>query len=169
MLQRKEHLLLELKELLNTVIYLAVSFCVLATIKSVVLIQLGIHDFVHGYIKALIEALALSKIVMLAGRIPILGAFEQKSILLSSLYKSIVMAAIVFFGGTVEEKFFAKDVAQANIQQELVLSATHLLALFLVFYVLFVARSLDSVLGKGTLRKLLTQPNPLPKPANAEP
>lgn len=62
----REHLISELKELGAIVLYLAISFVLIATGKSLVLIQVGINDFVHGYVKAIIESLALGKIVMLA-------------------------------------------------------------------------------------------------------
>lgn len=150
----------ELKEFSSIVLYLAASFGLLATVKSLILIQLGIHDFVHGYIKALIESVALGKIVMLAQHIPILNALEKKSLLRSSLFKAAVMTVIVFLGGALEEKLFAKHVAETPLKQELLVMIAHLSALYVVFYVLFLARGLDKVLGHGRLLKLLTEPHP---------
>jgi hypothetical protein len=158
--QRKEHILLELKELLSIVLYLAASFSLLATFRSLILIQLGINDFVHGYLKALIEAIALGKIVLLTQNIRVLNTFDNKSLLVSSLFKSAVMTIIVFLGGKLEEKIFTKHIEQLPLQQELVIMIAHILGLFAVFYVLFLARGLDTALGSGRLRKLLTEPHP---------
>ena len=156
--RRKEHLLSEIKELLSIVLYLAASFSLLATGKSLILIQLGINNFVHGYITALVESLALGKIVMLAQRIPTLNAFERKPLVWSSLFKSIVMAVIVCLGGAAEERIFARHVSQAPLKQELVFMVAHISALVAVFYVLFLVRGLDNALGPGKLSRLLMTP-----------
>jgi len=156
--QRKEHLMLELKELLGIVLYLAASFSLLATVKSLILIQLGINDFVHGYLKALIESLALGKIAMLTQNIPVLNALDDKSLLISCLFKAVVMSVIVFLGGGLEERIFAKHVAEASPKQELMMVIAHLSGLFAVFYALFLARGLDKALGPGRLLQLLTKP-----------
>jgi hypothetical protein len=158
--QRKEHLLLELKALLAIVLYLAASFSLIATIKSLILIQLGINDFVHGYVTALIESLALGKIVMLAQKIPVLDATENKPLLRSSMFKSAVMTVIVFVGSVIEEKIFAPNIEHAPLKQVLLISIAHLSTLFVVFYALFLARGLDKALGPGRLLRLLTEPNP---------
>lgn len=158
MSERKEHLKRELKELLGILIYLATSFCLLATVKSLILIQLGIHDFVHGYLKALVEALALSKIVLLAQGIPLLDALKRAPLVRSASFQAVVMSVIVFAGSVLEDKLFAKHVAEAPLKQELLVSITHLAALFMVFYALFVARGLSKALGPNVLHKLLFEP-----------
>src|SRR5262249_52083196 len=60
---KKEIVLEELREILFIVVYLAVSFSILATFRCLVLIQVGIDDFAHSYLVAGVEALALGKIV----------------------------------------------------------------------------------------------------------
>ncbi len=157
MSDRREFLMHELKELSEIVAYLAASFLLISTGKSLILIQLGVNNFVHGWVKALIESLALGKIVMLAQNIPLLTKTQNKSILSASAFKAIVMAVIVFFASELEEKLFAKHVADAPIKEEFLLMIAHLFGLFIVFYTLFVARGLDRALGKGTLWKLLTE------------
>jgi hypothetical protein len=158
--QRKEQLLLELKELLAIVLYLLASFSLLATGKSLILIQLGINNFVHAYVTALIESLALGKIVMLAQRIPVLDAAENKPLLGAAMFKSAVMTVIVFIGSVIEEKIFAPNIGHAPLKQELLIDIAHISALFVVFYVLFLARGLDRALGPGRLLRLLTEPHP---------
>lgn len=153
----REHLISELKELGAIVLYLAISFVLIATGKSLVLIQVGINDFVHGYVKAVIESLALGKIVMLAQNIPFLVRRQNTSILRSASYKALVMAIIVFLAGELEEKIFAKHAVEAALKEELLFTIAHLFGLFVVFYTLFVARELDRTLGKGKLWTLLTE------------
>lgn len=153
----REHLINELKELGCIVLYLAISFLLISTGKSLVLIQVGINDFVHGYVKAIIESLALGKIVMMAQHIPFLVQRQNTSILRAASYKAIVMAIIVFFAGELEEKIFAKHAAEAAMKEELLFTLAHIFGLFVVFYTLFLARELDRTLGKGRLWKLLTE------------
>ncbi|MBX9690092.1 MAG: hypothetical protein K2X27_25500 [Candidatus Obscuribacterales bacterium] len=168
MSQKKDLIMHELKELSGIVIYLAISFVLISTGKSLILIQLGINDFIHGYVKALVESLALGKIVMLAQNIPLIKNMRSKSILQAASLQAAAMAIIVLFGGELEEKIFAKHVAEAPLKEELLLMIAHLFGLFLVFLTLFVARGLDRTLGKGTLWKLLTEShNPNDSVSNA--
>lgn len=156
----KEHLQLELKEFLGIVLYLAASFSLLATFKSLILIQIGINDIWHAYAQAAIMSLALGKIVMLAQNISILNAFRKKSLLLDTFFKSAVMSGIVYLGGTAEEKIFAKHVVEAPLRNELTMLVAHVLGLFVVFFALFLVRGLNKALGPGKLLRLLKQPIP---------
>ncbi len=165
----KERLMHELKELTAIVSYLAVSFSLIATGKSLILIQVGINDFVHSYITALIESLALGKIVVLTQNISLLKKMDHTPILRATAYKAIVMAIIVFLGGQVEEKIFAKHVADAAMKERVLFAAAHIFGLFIVFYTLFVARGLDKALGKGMLWKILSQRDPADGPILGEP
>lgn len=151
----KEHLIEELKELLSIILYLAASFSVLATIKSIVLIQIGINNFVHGYIVAVVEALALSKVVLLAQNLRVMKAMNQKPIVRSAVIKSVIMSTIVFIAGQAEERLFAHHVASAPVRYELSMQIAHFVSLLFIFYVLFVFRELDQVLGPGRLKDLL--------------
>jgi len=148
----------ELKELLVIVLYLAVCFSLLATFKSLVLIQLGINNFTHGYLVAIVEALALAKIVLLAQKLPILNKLEKKSLAWSALLNSVIMAVIVYLASEAEEKIFARHVAEATAKQGIIIMITHLLALVLIFYFVFLVRGLDRALGPGKLLKLFTAP-----------
>lgn len=157
MSEKKEFFIHELKELGGIVLYLAVAFCLISTGRSLILIQVGINDFVHGYLKALVESLALGKIVMLAQNIPFLDRAHKRPLYFSASFKAVVMSVIVFFAGEIEEKIFAKHAADAQLKEDAVFVIAHLFGLFLVFFTLFVARGLDKLLGKGTLWKLFTQ------------
>jgi hypothetical protein len=161
---RKEHILQELKELAIIFLYLAASFSILETMRSLILIQLGINNFIHGFVVALVEALALSKIVLLAQRLPLLNALNNRSLALSAFYQAVIMALVVFFAGQLEEKLFAHHVADAPVRQQLGVTITHLATLLFVFYVPLVIRGLDRVLGPGKLAAAFLTPGA----ANAE-
>ncbi len=165
---KKQHIVKELKELLSIIIYLAASFSFLSTVKSVVLIQIGIHNFEHGYIVALVEALALSKIVLLAQNLRILKFMDKNPLVWSAFIKSAILSVIVFAGSEVEEAIFARHVAEAPLKHQLTIMGAHILGLVCVFYVLFIARGLDVALGSGKLRKLLLSPVEVPPPPPEE-
>ena len=153
---RKGFIKRELKELLVIVLYLAISFLLLATFKSLILIQLGINDFAHAYLVAVVEALALAKIVLLAQKLPILNKAEQKSLAWSALFNAAILAVIVYLANEAEERIFARHVAEATVKHQFIMMITHLLAFVIVFYVLFLWRGLDRALGPGKLLKLFT-------------
>lgn len=157
---RKEHLIEELKELKAIVIYLAVAFSILATVKSLILIQLGVNNFVHGYVVALVESVALGKIVMLAQHMSVFTKVDEKPLAWAACPKAVVMAAIVFVGGIAEEKIFAHHAADAPIKQDLIVSVTHFFAFVLVFYVLFLIRGLSKAIGRDRLEEILLGPRP---------
>jgi hypothetical protein len=152
---KKETIVRELKELLSIILYLACSFAVLATIKSIVLIQVGVNNFVHGYIVAVVEALALGKVVLIAQNLKFMKAMNKKPIVRSAFIKCVIMSTIVFMAGHAEERMFAHHVADAHVKDHLSMQIAHFLSLLFIFYVLFVARELDHALGPGRMKKLL--------------
>ena len=155
----KEKLQEELREFGEIAFYLAICFSLLATIKSLILIQSGVHDFLHGYTVSIIEALALGKIVLLCKNVPFLkNTIDRRPVVISALAKSAVLTVIVFFGGQLEERIFAHHVAEATLKQKLIVDCTHVFCLFLVFYAMFVVRELSAALGPGQLSKLLFSP-----------
>jgi hypothetical protein len=154
----KEALMEELKEVTAIVSYLAVSLSFLETYKSLLLLQLGDNEFVHGYTVALVEAVALGKIVALAQNLPFMNALKDRPLIWSVLYKAVVMTVIVDLGGKLEDYFFprsAKLLEQSG--DPIVLMVIHQLISMTIFVVLFAYRGADEALGKGTLAKLFLQ------------
>jgi hypothetical protein len=152
---KKEVILEELKEVAAIVAYLACSLCILETYKSLILLQLGMHEFVHNYEFAIVEALLLGKIVAVAQKLPLLSAFEDKPLAWLILFRSCVMTVIADLGGMVEDHIFphsAHMIAQSG--NPLALGITHQLASMLIFIVLFAVRGADNRLGPGTLRRM---------------
>jgi len=155
----KERIAEELREFSTISVYLAVNFVILSTFKSLILIQSGVNDFVHGYIVALVEAVALGKIVLLCQKIPFLNkTINQRPLIVSALAKAGFLAVVVFLGGRLEEKLFAHKVAEAALKQRLIVDVTHILCLLVVFFLMFVFRELGAALGPGKLKNLLLKP-----------
>lgn len=137
------------------VIYLAASLSILETYRSLLLLQLGMDEFVHNYTIAIVEAIALGKIVALAQKLPFLQAFRNRALVWAVLYQSVVMTAVVALGGQLEDHLMpasAKLLAQSG--NPVALAVTRQLASLLIFVVLFTVRGADKALGSGTLWKL---------------
>lgn len=153
---RKERIMHELKELGLTIGYLAVSLSILETYKSLILLQQGINCFQHNYAVALIESVALGKIVVLTQNLPFVRACNQHSLARAVLYQSVVMTLIVDLGGRLEDMLFprsAKFLAQTG--DPIVLAITHQLAAMSIFIILYTVRGLNERLGPGQLWKLI--------------
>ncbi len=155
-LSRKEWLVEEGKEILSVVIYLFTSLSLLSTIKALVLAQHGIDDFLHCYIVALVESLALAKIVVIAQKLPLMEKFSHKPLIYSILYKSVVMSIFINIGANIEEKLFVHH--HVEPAHPIVLMVTHQVVLMIIFIALFTARGLNKELGNGVLKKLFFGP-----------
>ncbi|CAN5308552.1 hypothetical protein BH10CYA1_BH10CYA1_63140 [soil metagenome] len=156
---RKELILKEVKEVLAIVLYLAASLSILETYKSLILLEQGVHQFEHNYTVAIVEAVALGKIVALTQNLPFLNALRSHALIWGVLYQSLVMTLIVDLGGQLEDHLFprsAKLLAESG--DPLVLMVTHQLASMLIFIVLFAVRGANKALGSGTLRRVFFEP-----------
>jgi len=164
---KKEFVLHEAREVFFMVSYLAISLSLIATFRSLVLIQNGINDFTHSYIVAIVLAVALGKIVVLGQKLPFVSAFNHRPLIYSVLYKAALMTLLANLGGKLEEKLFpALNHGGGSTAHQLVLLVTHQLALMSIFIVLFTWRDLERVLGHGTLFRLFflaREPAPTPK------
>jgi hypothetical protein len=149
----------ELREVFFTVLYLAASLSIVATFKSLILIQHGIDDFTHGYVVAIVLSLALGKVVAIAQKLPIIRAWNDRPLLFSVLYKAVLMTLIMNVACQAEDKLFpAMSHGSESTNHRLALIVAHQLALVSIFIVLFTFRDLDRVLGQGTLFRLFFYP-----------
>jgi hypothetical protein len=151
----KEHIVIELREILGIIIYLLISFSILATFKSLILIQAGVNNWVHGYMQALVASLALSKVVFLAQKLPLLNAMQNRRAIYAVIYKAIIFTIITTAASQLEEMIFqAHLVKQEENTYPVLAYMTHTLGMFLVFFILFIFRELDNVLGHGRLKEI---------------
>ncbi len=156
---RKEFIVNELKELLNIVLYLAATLSLVATVKALVLIQLDINEFVHLYSVAIIEALLLGKVVALTQKLPIMNVFDNRSLIWSVFYKSVIMTIIVDIANALEDKLFPHSIGShaSTPLHPIVFLIAHQALLMCIFFVLYAARGLDRKLGHGTLVKMMVE------------
>ncbi|CAN5388101.1 hypothetical protein BH10CYA1_BH10CYA1_52610 [soil metagenome] len=156
---KKQLVMREVREVLAIVLYLAASLSILETYKSLILLQQGVNEFGHNYTVAIIEALALGKIVALSQNLPFLNALRSRALIWVVLYQSIVMTIIVDLGGQLEDHFFPRSARLiAESGDPVVLMVTHQLVSMLIFMVLFTARGADRAFGHGTIKKLMFEP-----------
>jgi hypothetical protein len=161
----KEKVVHEIKEIFLIVIYLAASLSVLATIKSLVLVQQGINDFVHGYAIALFVALGAGKVVVIAQKLPVLKAWEHRPLIWSALYKSALMTLIVNFALKAESHLLEHHHPHhdGSPAHPILLIVTREIVLISVFFILFVVRGIDHRLGSGKLVNFMFNPPEQPK------
>jgi len=152
---KKEFIVNELKEAFSIILYLAAAFCLLATFKALVLIQVNINEFAHLYCVAIVEALVLGKVVAIAQNFRLVKAWDKRALIWSVMYKSVVMTIIVYIANTIEEKIFAHHSNPAL--HPLIFACAHQIYLLFTFMVLYTATGLNRKLGRGTLVKLMIE------------
>jgi hypothetical protein len=154
---RKERLLRELRDLFSVVLYLAISLSIVATFKGLVLIQVGVNEFVRLYTLAIINSLALGKFVALTQNLPFMNAWDRRPLIWSVLYKSALMTLIVYTASVVEDAIYVAVTKHQDVPplHPIILLIAHQLAALLIFIVLFTVRGIDQHLGKGELIKLI--------------
>ncbi len=156
---KKELLIHELKVAGLTVGYLFLSLFLLETYKSLVLLQKGINEFHRNYIFAVIEVIALGKIVALTQNMPFLKACSRHSRAIAILYQAAVMTLITDVGGRIEDMLFPRYAALLSQSGEpLALAITHQFVAMLIFILLFTVRAIDEALGPGKLSRLIFSP-----------
>jgi hypothetical protein len=149
---RKAWLIEEIKEIRAAFVYLLFSLSLLSTMKALVLAQQGIDEFLHCYLVALVQALALSKLVVLAQKLPLMDKWKQKPLLYAVFYQAVVMTVLINIGSSIEEKIFVHHPSVSP--HPVILLLTHQVVLLIIFIVLFTARGLNNRLGDGVLQKI---------------
>jgi len=147
----------EAREILAIILYLGCWLSVLATMKSLVLLQYGINEFKNAYIMAWITALALSKVIVVAQKLPIVHRMKHRPLFWSSVYKAGLFTVITMFAHRLEDKMIHATTDPNNVFPVAGVIA-HTLSLFAIFFILFAYRDLDLMLGKGSLKKMFFKP-----------
>jgi len=155
---KKEIVVDELREILFIVIYLAVTFSILATFRCLVLIQVGINDFAHSYLVAGVESLALGKIVVIGQKMRVLKKFNSIPVAWAIICKSAIMTVLVELASKAEEKFLSHALHNQTPAHPELLLISHTIALMCIFMVLFAVRDLDDMLGEGTIYRVFFSP-----------
>ncbi|MGC9197074.1 MAG: hypothetical protein ACP5IL_16745 [Syntrophobacteraceae bacterium] len=145
----------ELAEYGINVAYLFVFFAVFTMYRRLVLAAYKISYFHYGY--AFFKALVLAKVVMIGDSLGLANRFQQKPLIVTTLYKTIVFAVWVIFFSAIER------VADALLDGKgfgggFHLIAAHLdellagvLVVFFAFIPFFAFKELGRVLSAGDI------------------
>jgi hypothetical protein len=89
----KQRIVSEFKEWLWIVAYLAFFFCVFSTYKMVILNQFHVSYFTYG--AGLLNAVVLSKVILIGEHFHVAKGFERRALVISSVYKALVFSVLV--------------------------------------------------------------------------
>ena len=153
----------EVKEVLPAIVFLFVTFHLIAFTNSLLLESYRITPTRSMF--ATIGALVGGKAILVANRLPITHFFRTRPLVLCVLWRSIVYGTFCalflttehFVSGALHGKTPAETIASQHISAAHVCANALWLAVSLVLFNSYV--ELDRVFGKGTLRKVfLTAP-----------
>jgi hypothetical protein len=155
----------QLKEYLVAAVYLWAVFGLLVMFKAVILAEQHISFVYHGF--AIINALALAKVMLIAKDLHLGERFDEAPLIYPTLLKSALFAVVLACFKILEEaaiglyhgKSFHQSIAElGGGSWTAILTLTLLLFVVLVPFVGF--RELQRVLGEGTLEKIFFRQRP---------
>ncbi len=154
---RKEKAKHELKELLIIFFYLAFFFCALVTYSTLLLNEY--HVKYLNYAFALINALVITKVVMIGEYAKVGKRYEARALFVSAIWKAFVFSLLVFAFHIVEEiikrMIHGADVAKASNNIRFDELAGRGLVVFCVFIPFFAFREFRRVMGEEEFRALV--------------
>jgi hypothetical protein len=146
----------DLRKLAEVFLYLALFLCALATYR-----MLWLDEFHAGYFRyaaALIEALVLSKIILLGEYARLGRMYEDRPLFFSAVYKSFIFALLV------ASFYVVEDVAKGFLHGQNLTRTVHELSrrelllrnlvVFCAFLPFFILREMQRVLGDVKLTDL---------------
>src|SRR5215469_17131368 len=156
----------QLKEYFVVAVYLWVVFGLLVMFKAVILAEQHIAFVYHGF--AIINALALGKVMLVAKDLHLGERFDNAPLIYPTLFKSALFAVVLACFKILEDaaiglyhgKSFAEriaDLAGGTLQALLVLT----LLLFVVLIPFVGFGELERTLGEGKLKQILFHPRPV--------
>lgn len=155
--QRKEKAKHELKELLVIFFYLAFFFCALITYNMLLLNELHVEYWSYSF--ALINALIITKVIMIGEWAHVGKRGERWSLLFSSLWKAFIFSWLVLAFHFVEEiikrMIHGASVATASREARMDELLARTLIVFCTFIPLFAFREFRRVMGEEEFQRLL--------------
>lgn len=154
---RKDKIKHELKEMLSLFLYLAFFFCALAIYDMLLLKQYHVEYWTIAF--ALINALVITKVIMIGEYAKLGNRHEENALLVSAVWKSVVFGLLVFAFHVVEEVvkrlIHGADLATASSDIRFDQLAGRSIIVFCVFVPLFAWREFRRVMGEETFRDLV--------------
>src|SRR6516225_10883813 len=155
--ERKEKIKHELREMLTLFFYLAFFFCALETFEFFLLDEYRVRYW--GYAFALINALVITKVIMIGEYAKLGKRHEDQSLLVSTLWKAFVFGVLVFAFHIVEEivkrLIHGTDLARASREVRLDQLASRTIVVFCTFIPLFAFREFRRVMGEEPFHALV--------------
>ncbi len=147
----------ELRELTIIFVYLAFFFCALITYDMLLLHKSHVEGLTYAF--ALINALIITKVIMIGEYAHVGKRGETKALILSALWKAFLFSWLVFAFHVVEEviKRLIHGAAMAEASRELRLEelAGRSIVVFCTFIPLFGFREFQRVLGEEKFYQIL--------------
>jgi hypothetical protein len=162
----KEKAAHEFKEIAVVFLYLAFFFCALATYSTLLLGKFHISYFAYG--TALINALVITKVILIGEAIHVGNKYEHKPLFYSAVYKALLFSLLVlafhFLEEIIKRLVHGKDIAGAfhDIRLDELLARS--VVVFCTFIPLFGFREMRRVLGDDKFRTLLFHDGATQKP-----
>jgi hypothetical protein len=156
----------EFTEIAIVFTYLAVFFCALTTYSMLLLDQYHISYFNYG--AALINALVITKVILIGEAVHVGEQLEAKPLFYSTVYKAFVFGLLVFAFHVVEEVIkrlvHGKDIVGTFHEVRLDDLLARSVIIFLTFIPLFAFRELGRVLGQDKFRNMMFRTSAAPPP-----
>ena len=152
--QKAKH---ELREMLTLSLNLAFFFCALVTYNMFLLNEYQVKYWNYGF--ALINALVITKVIMIGEYAKLGRMHENKSLFVSAVWKAFVFGLLVYAFHIVEEVIkrliHGADLAKASREIRFDGLAARSIVVFCVFIPLFAFREIRRVIGEDEFRTLL--------------
>jgi hypothetical protein len=154
---RKEKAMHEVKELLVIFAYLAFFFCALTAYSMLLLREYHIKGWDYAF--ALINALIITKVIMIGEYVRVGKKYEAGRLFVSAIWKAFMFTLLVFAFHVVEEiikrLIHGADMANASRDIRFDELASRSIVIFCTFIPLFAFREFRRVMGDEEFRALL--------------
>jgi heme exporter protein D len=155
--ERRQKIKHELTEMLTIFLYLAVLFCAVETFELFLLDEYHVRYW--GYTFASINALVITKVIMIGEYAKLGKRHEDRALLVSAIWKAFVFSLLVFAFHIVEEiikrRIHGADLATASRELRLDQFAARTIVVFCTFIPLFAFREFRRVMGEEGFRSLV--------------
>lgn len=152
--QKAKH---ELWEMTWLFLYLAFFFCALVTYDTFLLDEY--HVKYMNYAFAIINALVITKVIMIGEYAKVGKRYEERSLLVSAIWKSVMFGLLVFAFHLLEELIkrviHGRDMATITKDMRFDQLVSRSIVVFCIFIPLFGFRELRRVMGEEEFRKLV--------------
>ena len=155
--ERRQKVKHELREMLELFLYLAFFFCALAIYDMLLLRRYDVEYWTIAF--ALINALVITKVIMIGEYAKLGKRYEYKPLLVSAVWKAFVFGLLVFAFHVIEEVIkrliHGADLAKASSDLRFEQFLGRSIVVFCVFIPLFAWREFRRSMGEEEFRALV--------------